>query len=149
LNPKTKLTPELIEDMVESFTWTLLPSGKSMVCEAILNNGHAVHGIASVTDPENFNEEIGKVISKKRCLDAVGNFAAYEMHSKIRRIKIGFEPNTLGLKLEKLPCQNGSVDCLVTNGTESLRGRPGLPTDIDVNAAIVVESTSTSSKDVE
>lgn len=97
MNPKTKLTPEGIEAMVESFTWNVLPSGRAMVCEAILINGHAVHGIANVIDTENFSEETGKVVSKRRCLEAVGDFAAYEMHSKIKRIRQGQESNTLDL----------------------------------------------------
>ncbi|MNL32900.1 hypothetical protein D3C87_1547790 [compost metagenome] len=100
MNPKTKLTPEGIEAMVESFTWTVLPSGRAMVCEAILLNGHAVHGIANVIDPENFSEEIGKLVSKRRCLEAVGDFAAYEVHNKINRIVLGREPNTLDLKID-------------------------------------------------
>ncbi len=100
MNPKTKLTPEGIEAMVASFTWTLLPSKRAMVCEAILHCGHAVHGIANVIDVANFSEEIGKLVSKRKCLDNVGDYAAYEMHLKIDRIVNGREPNTLDLPLD-------------------------------------------------
>jgi len=72
-----RLTPELVEAKVASETYTKLPSGKVLVCELLLLNGFSVRGEASVVSKENFDEEIGKKISRQRAIQEVWQLEGY------------------------------------------------------------------------
>ncbi|QDH83461.1 hypothetical protein [Achromobacter phage Motura] len=97
MNPNTKLSLPIIELYVAQFTYTVLPSGRAIVCEATLNNGHCVHGIANVIDIENFDQAAGESAAKRKALDAVAEYAAYDMQTQISRIRMGVTPDTLGV----------------------------------------------------
>lgn len=43
-----RITPEHIESLIVDKTFTVLPSGKVMVCELMLKNGFSVRGESSV-----------------------------------------------------------------------------------------------------
>ena len=58
-----RLTPEHIDSVIAGKTFTVLPSGKCMVCELTLANGYTLRGEASTVSKENFNQEIGEKIS--------------------------------------------------------------------------------------
>lgn len=78
-----KVTKEMVEAQVVDKTFTLLPSGKKMVCELTLKNGFTVTGEAGVVDKENFVQEIGERISYQRALDNVWPLLGYEMQSRL------------------------------------------------------------------
>lgn len=78
-----KVTKEMIEEQVAGKTFTLLPSGKKMVCELTLKNGFTVTGEAGVVDKENFVQEIGERISYQRALDNIWPLLGYEMQTKL------------------------------------------------------------------
>lgn len=48
------VTIESINDKIVSETYTLLPSGKVLVCELVLQNGFSVRGEAAVVDKKEF-----------------------------------------------------------------------------------------------
>jgi hypothetical protein len=58
-----RITPDDIDASIAGETFTILPSGKVMVCELTLRNGFTVRGEAATVSRENFNEEIGQRIS--------------------------------------------------------------------------------------
>lgn len=72
-----RLTPEYVDSVIVSETFTVLPSGKVMVCELTLANGFTVRGEAAVVSKENFNEEIGKEISRKNARSKVWELEGY------------------------------------------------------------------------
>lgn len=78
-----RLTPELIDAKIVSETYTILPSGKCMVCELILRNGFSVRGEASVVSKENFNEEIGKKVSRAKARDQIWLLEGYLLQEKL------------------------------------------------------------------
>lgn len=78
-----KVTKEMVEEQVVDKTFTLLPSGKKMICELTLKNGFTVTGEAGVVDKENFVQEVGERISYQRALDNVWPLLGYEMQSKL------------------------------------------------------------------
>ena len=53
MNHNTRLSVEDVKAMIQSTTYTRLPSGKAIVCEIVLETGWTCHGIASVIDLEN------------------------------------------------------------------------------------------------
>lgn len=78
-----KVTKEMVEEQVVDKTFTLLPSGKKMICELTLKNGFTVTGEAGVVDKENFVQEVGERISYQRALDNVCPLLGYEMQTKL------------------------------------------------------------------
>lgn len=80
-----KVTKEMVEAQVVDKTFTLLPSGKKMICELTLKNGFTVTGEAGVVDKENFVQEIGERLSYQRALDNVWPLLGYEMQTKLHQ----------------------------------------------------------------
>lgn len=80
-----KVTKEMVEEQVVDKTFTLLPSGKKMICELTLKNGFTVTGEAGVVDKENFVQEIGERLSYQRALDNVWPLLGYEMQTKLHQ----------------------------------------------------------------
>ena len=80
-----KVTKEMVEENIIGKTFTLLPSGKKMVCELTLKNGFTVTGEAGVVDKENFVQEIGERLSYQRAFDKVWYLLGYEMQTKLHQ----------------------------------------------------------------
>jgi len=72
-----RLTPAGIDQVIVNETYTTLPSGKVMVCELTLANGFTVRGDAAVVSKENFDEEIGKRISRANARDKIWELEGY------------------------------------------------------------------------
>jgi hypothetical protein len=72
-----RLTPEKIEAAIVGETFTTLPSGKVMVCELTLRNGFTVRGDAAVVSKANFNEEIGRKVSRENAKKKVWELEGY------------------------------------------------------------------------
>lgn len=72
-----RVTSEMIDDIIEGATYTILPSGKVMVCEITLTNGFTVRGEAAVVNKENFVESIGKDISYKNARNKIWELEGY------------------------------------------------------------------------
>lgn len=72
-----RLTPESIDAVIVGETFTVLPSGKVMVCELTLKNGFTVRGEAAVVSKENFNEEVGQKVSRENARKKVWEVEGY------------------------------------------------------------------------
>jgi hypothetical protein len=77
------VTKEHVASRIVSDTYTILPSGKVMVCELTLQNGFTVRGGASVVDKSNFNEEIGKNISYRKAVDKIWELEGYLLQQEL------------------------------------------------------------------
>lgn len=78
-----RLSPENIDAVISAETFTILPSGKVMVCELTLRNGFTVRGEASVVSKENFNEEIGRKVSRERARSKVWELEGYLLQERV------------------------------------------------------------------
>lgn len=72
-----RITPDHIDSKVIEESFTVLPSGKVMVCELTLKNGFTVRGEASTVSKENFNEEIGRKISYENARKEIWQLEGY------------------------------------------------------------------------
>lgn len=80
---KTKLSIEDIESKIKSHTFTILPSGKSIVCEIILENGFSVRGESAVVDPKNFVQEIGEKIAYDNAVGKIWQVEGYLLQQRL------------------------------------------------------------------
>lgn len=78
-----RLSPADIDAVIVGETFTVLPSGKCMVCELTLRNGFTVRGEASVVSRENFDEEIGKKVSRQKARDQIWPLEGYLLQQRL------------------------------------------------------------------
>ena len=78
-----RLSPADIDAAIVSETYTVLPSGKAMVCELILRNGFSVRGESACVSKANFNEEIGRKISYEDARNKVWMLEGYLLQDKL------------------------------------------------------------------
>ena len=77
-----RLKPSDIDAVIKSKTFTILPSGKCMICEITLVNGFTVRGESCCVSPENFDVEIGEKISFNDARDKIWGFEAYLLQQR-------------------------------------------------------------------
>lgn len=82
-----RLTPSDIDAAIVGETFTTLPSGKVMVCELTLRNGFTVRGEAATVSKANFNEEIGKKISRENARNKVWELEGYLLQEKLAALR--------------------------------------------------------------
>lgn len=80
-----RLSPKDIDATISHVTYTVLPSGKVMVCEIILRNGYSVRGEAATVSKENFDEDIGKEISFKNAREKIWQLEGYLLQEMLFR----------------------------------------------------------------
>lgn len=78
-----KVTMQDILNLIDSETFTMLPSGKVLVCELMLKNGFSVRGEASVVDKATFDMAIGMEISRKNAIDKIWQLEGYLLQEKL------------------------------------------------------------------
>lgn len=66
-------------------TYTVLPSGRSMICELTLKNGFTVRGESSVVSAANFNEEVGRRVSRENAVHEVWQLLGYALVDKLSK----------------------------------------------------------------
>ena len=78
-----RLTPADIDAAIVSESFTVLPSGKAMVCELILRNGFSVRGESACVSKANFNFEIGQKISREDARNKVWMLEGYALQERL------------------------------------------------------------------
>lgn len=78
-----RLRPDDIDAVIVSETYTVLPSGKAMVCELVLRNGFSVRGESACVSKANFNEEIGRKISYEDARNKVWMLEGYLLQDRL------------------------------------------------------------------
>ena len=80
---RPRLTPQDIDDAIVSESFTILPSGKVMVCELTLRNGFTVRGDAATVSIENFDEDIGRKVSREDARSKVWELEGYLLQQRL------------------------------------------------------------------
>lgn len=80
---RPRLTPACIDAAICAESYTTLPSGKVMVCELTLRNGFTVRGEAAVVSKANFDEEVGRKISRENARNKVWELEGYLLQQRL------------------------------------------------------------------
>lgn len=78
-----RITPDHIDSLIVNETYTVLPSGKVMVCELTLKNGFTVRGEGSAVSKANFNQEIGREVSRKNAREQIWQLEGYLLQEQL------------------------------------------------------------------
>jgi hypothetical protein len=65
-------------------TYTLLPNGRSTVCQLALISGHTVVGFSSCVSIENYNEELGNKIARENAVREIWPLMGYELSCRLQ-----------------------------------------------------------------
>lgn len=84
-----RLSPAKIDAVIVSETYTMLPSGKCMICELTLKNGFTVRGESATVSPKNFDRELGEKISRKNAWEKVWGYEGYLLQENLHQIELG------------------------------------------------------------
>ena len=64
-----RVTMDTILESIERETFLVLPDTTATICILHLKNGFTVHGYSACVSADNFDEELGRKISKNNALD--------------------------------------------------------------------------------
>ena len=84
-----RVIPDKVKSVIHNVTYTVLPSGKTMICEVILVNGYCVIGESSAVYKENFNEGIGMKISFEKAVRKIYELEGYVLAERLYRGEVG------------------------------------------------------------
>ena len=84
-----KVTPQQIEAAIVRETYTLLPNGRTTVCQLTLidlgDSGFTVEGQSACVSRDNYNEELGNKIARQNALNEVWKVKGYELALELKR----------------------------------------------------------------
>lgn len=78
-----RVTPDHIDRVIVGETFTVLPSGKVMVCELTLRNGFTVRGEAATVSIANFDSEVGESVSRSNARSKVWELEGYLLQEQL------------------------------------------------------------------
>lgn len=78
-----RLTPALIDACIADETFVVMPDERTTVCQLTLRNGFTVRGESSVVSKENFRQDLGQEISRRKARDTIWLLEAYLLQQRI------------------------------------------------------------------
>ncbi len=78
-----RVTPKQVESVIVGETYTVLPSGRTTICELTLKNGFTVRGESSCVSIENFNAELGQKIARDDAKSKIWQLEGYLLREKL------------------------------------------------------------------
>ena len=77
------VTEEGILKKIKNTTFTVLPSGKSTICEITLENGFTVRGESAVVDKARFDPKVGEKIAFEDAFRKIWALEGYLLQEKM------------------------------------------------------------------
>ena len=74
---RTTVTLNGIMDKVKTVTYTLLPNGRTTICQLTLENGFTVEGMSACVDVANYNKAMGEKYAYEDAINNVWKFEGY------------------------------------------------------------------------
>lgn len=83
-----RVTDAMVEEAIVTETFTVLPSGRTTICELTLRNGFTVRGESSCVSIENFDAELGCRISRDDAKRKVWMLEGYRLREDLFRASV-------------------------------------------------------------
>jgi hypothetical protein len=84
---RTKVTLEDIQSKVKKTTFTLLPDGKTTICQLQMENDYTVNGHSACVDPANYNQALGEKYSYEDAINKAWPLEGYLLAEEIHQRK--------------------------------------------------------------
>lgn len=99
---KMSIKQEEINDLIASETYTLLPSGRRMVCELILKNGYSILGAGAVLDGDKFDEARSRESARNMALPELYSIVAYNARTRMTEALLKDKPPKAEIRIGAL-----------------------------------------------
>lgn len=84
---RTTVTLNDIQDKIKQTTYTVLPDGKTTVCQLHMENGYTINGHSACVDPANYNRALGEKYAYEDAINKAwpleGYLLAEELHKAV------------------------------------------------------------------
>lgn len=93
MNPGTapRVTLEQVEAAILDETYTVLPNGRTTVCQLTLfdagDSGFTVEGLSSCVSRSNFNAELGNKYARERAVSKVWEHLGFQLSAQLHAAK--------------------------------------------------------------
>lgn len=113
-----KVTLEEVEAAIKGETYTVLPDGRTTICQLTLDNDFTVDGHSACVSVENFNAELGNKYSREEAVKKVWAFLGFRLADRLSLVrnavgqgKLGEDTIYVGTKAVKaLPMNRGEYN---------------------------------------
>lgn len=93
-----KVTPDDIRNYIVGETYTLLPNGRTTICQLTLQNGFTVEGKSACVHKDNYNEELGNKIAREMAIEEIWPLLGFDLATKLKLVEAGTEPSLPSMK---------------------------------------------------
>jgi len=80
---RTAVTLSDIKDKVKKTTYTVLPDGKTTICQLHMENGYTINGHSACVDPANYNQALGEQYSFEDAIKQAWPLEGYLLSEEI------------------------------------------------------------------
>lgn len=80
---RSKVMQADIDAAIVGETYTVLPNGRTTVCQLTLDNGFTAEGLSACVSIENFNAEKGNAAARERALDQVWMLLGFRLRDRL------------------------------------------------------------------
>jgi len=78
-----RVTPADVDAAIVGETYTVLPNGRTTVCQLTLANGFTVEGLSAAVSLANFDAEIGQKIARQNAVNQVWPLLGFRLADKL------------------------------------------------------------------
>lgn len=82
-----RVTMQQIMDKCRGTTYTVLPNGRTTICQITLENGYTVEGQSACVSLENYNQHLGEKYAYENALEKVWALEGYLLAEKLHTSK--------------------------------------------------------------
>lgn len=83
----TKVTIEDVAAAIVDETYTVLPDGRTTICQLTMRNGFTVDGKSACVDKAEFNTELGNKYARAQAVEKVWMFLGYDLQNQVALMK--------------------------------------------------------------
>lgn len=80
-----RVTPERLEEVIQSEQYYVFPNTTFTSCLLTLENGYCVLGESACASPENFNAELGEKIARENAKNKIWQLEGYLLKSSLAK----------------------------------------------------------------
>ena len=84
-----RLTPQHIDETIVAADFYVFPGTTLTICALTLRNGYIVTGESAAASPENFDQEIGRKISRDKARNKIWALEGYLLRDHLSAVETG------------------------------------------------------------
>lgn len=84
---RTAVTLNGIMDKIKGVTYTLLPNGRTTICQLTMENGFTIEGTSACVDKANYNKALGEKYAYEDAINNVWKFEGYLLAEELHKVR--------------------------------------------------------------